>query len=92
MWGIKGCLSKQAAADPEITGTEAKPHAPLCDGMVFCEPVELEAVPCDICKMLLNGPRQYQCHLKGKRHRNTVRKQRVARSEQPGPPSGWAAA
>ena len=28
-----------------------------------------EAVACSICKMCLNGPIQYQDHLKGKRHR-----------------------
>ena len=52
----------------------------VSDGAVLCEPCsdtegaqpqedEPEAVPCDICKMLLNGPGQYEDHLKSKHHR-----------------------
>ena len=35
-----------------------------------------EAVACNICRMFLNGPHQYQEHLKGKRHRKNMHKQR----------------
>ena len=32
-----------------------------------------EAVPYEACKMLLNGPGQYEDHLRGKRHRQNLR-------------------
>ena len=33
-----------------------------------------EAVPCEVCDMLLSGPGQYEDHLRGKRHRHTLRR------------------
>ena len=36
---------------------------------------ELEVMTCNLCKMLLNGPHQYQDHLNGHRHRKNVKKQ-----------------
>ena len=36
--------------------------------------VDQALVPCDLCKMLLNGDRQYQVHIKGKRHRKKAHK------------------
>ena len=62
----------------------------LKDGVEFCSPCmdpdeaeavrsELsmdEAVPCLLCNMYLNGQQQYQDHLKGKRHRKLLRRQR----------------
>ena len=41
--------------------------------------VELEVIPCLVCRMLLNGPRQYRDHLAGRRHRHNVRKMRRQR-------------
>ena len=35
-----------------------------------------DAVACNICRMFLNGPYQYRDHLKGKRHRQNMDKQR----------------
>ena len=35
-----------------------------------------DAVACNICRMFLNGPYQYRDHLKGKRHRKNMHKQR----------------
>ena len=34
-----------------------------------------EAVPCHLCNMWLNGPEQYDVHLRGKRHRKMRRTQ-----------------
>ena len=35
-----------------------------------------EHIPCDVCRMLLNGRDQYDDHLKGKLHRKNRRRQR----------------
>ena len=37
---------------------------------------ELEAVPCHLCKMWLNGAQQYLDHTRGKRHRKNLKAQR----------------
>ena len=39
------------------------------------------AVCCLPCKMLLNGPSQYQDHLRTRRHRKKLRKQRKQQQE-----------
>ena len=38
--------------------------------------VVADVVPCNLCTMLLNGPHQYQDHLKGWRHRKNMNKRR----------------
>ena len=40
-----------------------------------------EAIACSLCKMFLNGPHQYQDHLKGKRHRKNLSRQRIGLSD-----------
>ena len=39
-----------------------------------------EAVECNICRMLLNGPSQYREHVKGKRHKKNRRRGRCFRA------------
>ena len=39
-----------------------------------------EAVECNICMMLLNGPGQYRDHVTGKRHRKNQRRGRCFRA------------
>ena len=41
--------------------------------------VELEVIPCLVCRMLLNGPRQYRDHLAGRHHHHKLRKMRRQR-------------
>ena len=52
-----------------------------CDDSVRARPNESEdvALPCSICRMLLNGAHQYQDHLKSKLHRKNMKKSQGGR-------------
>ena len=56
----------------------AKLRWPARDGTVAYE-AKLEAAPCKVCKMLMNGPHQYLGHRQGTLDRKTMNNQHGAR-------------
>ena len=58
--------SESVAVSGDTEGAKPREEEPV--------PRRSEPVPCDICKVLLNGPDQYRDHLKSKRHRRNMRR------------------
>ena len=60
---LRGHFHGAVVMGPCSDSDEAEPHA-----------AKLEEYPCRLCNMTLNGPHQYQDHLKGKHHRKNMNK------------------
>ena len=75
-------------ADAEAAG--GGPGSPGLDAEVAQIPHDIlpkdEAVPCYVCRIFLNGPLQYQDHLRSRFHRKRLKGARAARGA--GRPSG----